>query len=45
MGLAASGGDIDGAKAEFQTCLDITPNFERAALMLKAIDEKLSDNG
>ena len=45
LGLAASGGDIEGAKAEFQTCLDITPNFERAALMLKAIDEKLSDNG
>lgn len=45
LGLAASGGDIESARTEFQTCLDITPDFERAALMLKAIDEKLTDNG
>lgn len=45
LGLAASGGDIESAKAEFAVCLELIPSFERAALMLKAIDEKLTDKG
>ena len=40
LGLAAGSGNADEAKTELEKCLEITPNFETARFMLKAIDDK-----
>ena len=44
LGLTASGEiALDDVKNEFMTCLELTPSFELATFMLKAIDSKLDN--
>lgn len=43
-GLSLLGlGDVDGAKADFESCLETDPDFELAKLMLKALTTPPSD--
>ena len=44
MGLTAGGSvELDDAKAEFDVCIEITPDFELAKFMLNAIEAKLEN--
>ncbi|MCI9031933.1 MAG: hypothetical protein HFK09_05375 [Clostridia bacterium] len=44
LGLTAGGSvELDDAKAEFDVCIEITPDFELAKFMLNAIEAKLEN--